>query len=55
MAKGYLIGSPLQTKLAAESSLVHRHNHEANCGGHLPNMLKRLLTMNSVARHGVTD
>jgi hypothetical protein len=55
MAKGYLIGSPLQTKLAAESSLVHRHNHEANCGGHLPNVLKRPLTMNSVARHGVTD
>jgi hypothetical protein len=55
MAKGYLMGPPLQTKLAAESSLVHRHNQEVNCGGDLPNVLKRLLTMNSVARHGVTD
>jgi hypothetical protein len=36
MAKGYPIDLPLQTKLAAESSIVHRHIQYDNCGMALP-------------------
>jgi hypothetical protein len=36
MAKGYPNDSPLQTKLAAESSIFHRHIRQHNCGSGPP-------------------
>jgi hypothetical protein len=55
MPKGYPIDLPLQTKLAAESSIVQRHIQHDNCGSGLPRTWQSLLTMNSVARHAITN
>jgi len=55
MSKGYLIDLPLQTKLVVESSTIQRHIQHNNCGGICPDRGQRLLTMNSVAWHMVTD
>jgi hypothetical protein len=55
MSKGYPIDPPLQTKLGPESSFIQRHNQGDNCGGGSSKTVQRLLTMNSVARHVVTN
>jgi hypothetical protein len=56
MVKGYPMILPLQTKLAAQSSISHRHIQVGNCGGiaskvaALHEFCSPLLTMNSVAQ-----
>jgi hypothetical protein len=55
MAKGYPNDSPLQTKLAAESSpltVIFDRKIVAMAG---PDRVQRMLTMNSVARDTVTN
>jgi len=55
MAKGYLNDLPLQTNLAAESSTFTVILTKQLWRLPAQIMFRRLLTMNSVARHVVTD
>jgi hypothetical protein len=61
MMQDYPIGRSLETKLAAKSSLSHRHIQGGNCGEISGKVLActdfvhPLLTMNSVAHHGFND
>jgi hypothetical protein len=54
IAKGYLIDPPLQTTLAGESSIVAQI-FDGQLWQPRPDYVQPLLTMNSVARHTVTD
>jgi hypothetical protein len=55
MAKGYPIDPPLQTKLAAENSIVHLIFNTTIVAADGLDRVQWLLTMNSVARHAVTN
>jgi hypothetical protein len=55
MAKGYPIDLPLQTKLAAESSILTVIFDQKIVAAARPDRVQRALTMNSVAGHAVTD
>jgi len=55
MAKGYLMGSTLQTKLAMESSIFNVTFIPLIVAATCQDHVQTPLTMNSVARHAVTD
>ena len=55
MAKGYPIDLPLQTKLAAESSIVTVIFNTIIVAATCPEHGQSPLTMNSVARHAITN
>jgi hypothetical protein len=61
MTKGYPISPPLQIKLAAQSSVSHRHNQVNNCGeiaAEIPactEFVHPMLTMNSMVRQLFPD
>jgi hypothetical protein len=61
MMQDYPIGRSMETKLAAETSINHSHIQGGNCGeisDRTPACIyfvHPLLTMNSVAQHGIND
>jgi hypothetical protein len=55
ISKGYPIDLPLQTKLAAESSIINVIFDRKIVATARPDHVQRVLTMNSVAGHAVTN